>query len=151
MSNVKMFRVQKLIFSEGYSMGTNKINKNAWNRHAERYQKSVGFSFDNIDYGIMNSSTEKDLKLIGDVSGKKVLELGCGGANCGIALAKQGAIVTCVDISKEQIEFAKKHVFREKVDVNFIVSDIEDLDIAESEFDVVISMAALSPHVTWRQ
>lgn len=67
--------------------------------------------------------TEKSLELIGDVHGKKVLELGCGGANCGIALAKQDAIVTCIDISEQQIMFVKENATREKVNIQFIVSD----------------------------
>ena len=118
-------------------------NKNAWNRHAQRYQAGVEFSFDNVDYGSIDSKTERELKLIGDVKGKKVLELGCGGANCGIALAKQGAIVTCVDISEEQIKFAKLHAARENVNVNFIVSAMEDVELGKNVYDVVISMAAL--------
>jgi len=76
------------------------INRHSWNRQAERYQRSAEFSFDFVDYGIVNMKTERDFNLIGDVNGKKVLDLGCGGGNNSIALAKQGAIVTGVDISK---------------------------------------------------
>jgi 2-polyprenyl-3-methyl-5-hydroxy-6-metoxy-1,4-benzoquinol methylase len=118
-------------------------NKDSWNKHAERYQNSVQFSFDNVDFGSIDSKTEKDLKLIGDVKDKKVLELGCGGANCGIALAKQGAIVTCVDISEEQIKYARQNADREKVTIHFIVSAMEDVELGDNEYDVVISMAAL--------
>jgi ubiquinone/menaquinone biosynthesis C-methylase UbiE len=124
-------------------MSTNKTNKDSWNKHAVRYQKGVNFPFDRVDYGIVNGLTESDLSLIGNVSGKKVVELGCGAANCGIALAKQGAIVTCVDISEKQIEFAKENATRENVDIRFIISDIEEINLPEAEYDVVISMAAL--------
>lgn len=91
-------------------METKNTNRDSWNRHAERYQKGARFSFDTVDYGSIDSMTEKEMKLIGDVKGKKVLELGCGGANCGIALARQGAIVTCLDISEEQIMFARQGI-----------------------------------------
>ena len=91
-------------------MSTNRSNKDSWNKHAARYQNGGNFSFDRVDYCIVNGLTEFDLGLIGNVSGKKVLEIGCGAANCGIALAKQGAIVTCVDISEQQI----KHVGKEE-------------------------------------
>lgn len=83
-------------------LNINEINKNSWNKQAERYQQNADFSFNNLDYGDIRCKTEEELKLLGDVKGKKILELGCGGANCGIALAKQGAIVTCTDISEEQ-------------------------------------------------
>ena len=48
------------------------------------------------------------MQLIGSVKNKHVLELGCGGAQCSIAFAKKGAIVTAVDVSSVEIEFAKK-------------------------------------------
>ena len=34
-------------------MDTNTINKDCWNKHAERYQKNAKFSFDIVDYGIV--------------------------------------------------------------------------------------------------
>lgn len=124
-------------------MDSNINNKDSWNKHSKRYQSKVDFKFDNVDYGDLRYKTEKDLNLIGDVKGKKVLELGCGGANCGISLAKQGAIVTCTDISDEQVKAAKENAKRERVNIQFIVSPMEELTFSENEFDVVISMAAL--------
>jgi len=123
-------------------MDINDTNKNSWNQHTARYQADADFLFDEVDYGDRNFPTEKDLHLIGDVRGKKLLELGCGGANCGISLAKQGALATCTDISAEQISFAKESAKRENVDVTFIVSPMEKV-VYDNEFDVVISMAAL--------
>lgn len=124
-------------------MDTNQINKDSWDQHSKRYQKQTNFSFDTVDYGDLRYKTENDFHLIGDVKGKKVLELGCGGANCGIALAKQGASVTCIDISAEQIKAAKENAKRENVEIDFLISSVEDLSFNENEFDVVISMAAL--------
>ena len=43
-------------------------------------------------------------KLIGNVSGKKVLDAGCGFGFYSIYCAKQGASVTAVDISRRMIE-----------------------------------------------
>ena len=123
-------------------MDINEINKNSWNKQAARYQGDADFLFNNVDYGDTDLPTEKDLNLIGNVNGKKVLEIGCGGANCGISLAKQGAIVTCSDISKEQISFAEKNAKKENVDIKFIVSPMENI-VYINEFDVIISMAAL--------
>jgi len=93
-------------------MNINEINKNSWNKQASRYQADADFLFTEVDYGDRDLPTEKDLNLIGDVVNKKVLEIGCGGANCGISLSKQGAIVTCSDISEKQIEFAQKNAVK---------------------------------------
>jgi SAM-dependent methyltransferase len=123
-------------------MDINEVNKNSWNKQASRYQADSDFLFNDVDYGDRDLPTEKDLNLIGNVQGKKVLEIGCGGANCGISLAKKGAIVTCSDISEEQITFAKRNATNENVDINFIISPMENI-IYENEFDIIISMAAL--------
>lgn len=123
-------------------MDINEINKISWNKQADRYQADADFLFSDVDYGDRNLPTEKDLNLIGDVNGKKVLELGCGGANCGIALAKQGAIVTCSDISEQQLVHAKNNAKIENVTIDFIESPMEKVEY-ENEFDIVISIAAL--------
>ncbi len=124
-------------------MGINEINKNSWDKQAARYQQNADFSFNVVDYGDVRYPNEEDLKLIGDVKDKKVLELGCGGANCGIALAKKGAIMTCTDISVEQLKFANRNAEREDVNIRFFESQIEDMSYLEDEeFDKVISICA---------
>ena len=40
-----------------------------------------------------NGPTERELRLLGDVKGKRVLELGCGTGETAVALAQQGAVV----------------------------------------------------------
>jgi ubiquinone/menaquinone biosynthesis C-methylase UbiE len=51
--------------------------------------------------------------------------------------------VTCIDISEQQIMFAKRNAARENVNIQFIVSDIEEINVGKAEYDIVISMAAL--------
>ncbi len=43
--------------------------------------------------------SEHDLRLLGDVAGKRVLQLGCGDPTIAVALAQQGAVVIAVDAS----------------------------------------------------
>lgn len=124
-------------------MYINEINKSSWNSQAARYQQNADFSFKVVDYGDVRCPTDEDLNLIEDVCGKNVLELGCGGANCGIALAKKGAWMTCTDISSEQLRFAKKNAERENVSIRFFESPIENMTfLKDKEFDKVISMCA---------
>ncbi|GAH11994.1 unnamed protein product, partial [marine sediment metagenome] len=77
-----------------------------WNMDALKYQKREKISTDHVHYG-PNCPYEKDLNLLGDVQGKKIVELGCGGGQCSIALTKRGAICTGIDLSDEQIKYAK--------------------------------------------
>ena len=48
------------------------------------------------------------LKFIGDVKGKKVLDLGCGEGGYSRELAKRGAELVSIDCSKKAIEYATK-------------------------------------------
>ena len=70
-------------------MDIQETNREAWNKITESYQKQATFSYDQMDYGHTLCPNESDLNLIGDVKNKLILELGCGGANCGISLSKK--------------------------------------------------------------
>jgi hypothetical protein len=63
-----------------------------WEACAAEYQRSCQIPID-VLYG-PGSPNEAELGLIGPVEGKHILELGCGGAQCAIAFALQGATVT---------------------------------------------------------
>lgn len=51
---------------------------------------------------------ERELKLLGDVKDRDLLEPGCGGGQNAIVLAKGGARFVGLDISDEQVRFARK-------------------------------------------
>lgn len=53
---------------------------------------------DIVTYG-PDVGTEDDFRLLGDLKGKRVLELGCGTAQRSIAFARQGATAIGVDFS----------------------------------------------------
>ena len=81
--------------------------RNAWNDNSETYQSLHEISTESAHYGPW-APLENELRLLGDVCGLRILELGCGGGQCCIAFAKQGATVAGVDLSDDQIEFARK-------------------------------------------
>ncbi|WP_204374447.1 class I SAM-dependent methyltransferase [Halolamina pelagica] len=84
-----------------------------------------------------------DLGLLGDVDGSDAIELGCGGAQFGIALAEQGANVTGVDISAEQLSHARDLAAERGVDMAFVQSSVTDLaDVESGAFDLAFSAFA---------
>lgn len=112
--------------------------KDWWEKTSKDYQDYCKIPID-IHYG-PGSPNEKELKLLGNLKNKKVLEIGCGGAQCGIAMAKKGAVVTGLDISKEQLEFAKNLAEKNKVKLTLIQGDAQTLKkIKTASFDVVFS------------
>ena len=116
--------------------------KKWWEETSSKYQKQCNIPVA-IHYG-PGAPFEDELKLLGNLKGKKVLEIGCGGAQCGIAMAKKGAIVTGIDISEEQLKFAKKLAEKNKVNLTFYQGDVKKLpQIESSSQDIVFSAWAL--------
>jgi ubiquinone/menaquinone biosynthesis C-methylase UbiE len=84
----------------------------------------------------------KQLTEIG-VSGKKVLEYGCGPGSQAFTLASQGASVTAIDISDIAIDLGKKEASKENLDIDFFVMNAESLDFKNDEFDKVCGSGIL--------
>lgn len=119
-----------------------KETKKWWEETANDYQEACKIPI-GIHYG-PGSPFEKELKLLGDLKNKKILEIGCGGAQCGIAMAKKGAKVTGIDISKEQLKFAEKLAEKNKVKIDLYQGDVKKLkQIKSNRQDLVFSAWAL--------
>jgi len=114
----------------------------AWDRHSAAYQQAARLSTRVAQYG-PDIPTERDLRLLGDLKGKKVLELGCGGAQCSIAFAKQGAIAIGVDFSSTQLDYARQLCEAEEVRVDLRQGDLADLAFLRADsIDLVFSAYA---------
>ena len=119
--------------------------KRWWEANGRAYQDGCQIPVD-VHYG-SGSPHESDLGLIGSVAGKRVLEIGCGGAQCSIAFAKQGAIVTAVDIAASELEYAQELAAQNKVTITFHQLNVENLSPnANKSQDIVFSACAL-PYV----
>ena len=79
---------------------------------------------------------------LGDIKGKKILEIGCSVGWLSIFLAKQGAIVTGIDVGENLILAARELAKINKVDCNFKVCSAADIKLDET-FDVIIGFAVL--------
>jgi len=113
-------------------------------RCATWYQTKPGLPLDVAHYG-PDIGTESDLRLLGEVRGKRVLELGCGGAPCSIAFAKQGAIAIAVDASADLVAQAKRRCESEAVRVELRRGDLADLAFVRADsVDAVFSAYALA-------
>ena len=119
------------------------LAKKGWNIISRSYQEETRISLEDVHYGPI-SPGESELKLLGDVKGKDVLEIGCGGGQNAIVLSKWSAKSTGLDISEEQIKYARKLAKRERVKVPFYVGNMEDLSMFHNErFDIVLSSCAI--------
>jgi ubiquinone/menaquinone biosynthesis C-methylase UbiE len=113
-----------------------------WNLTSAEYQEKFLVPTEMVQYAIYGP-TEGDLNLLGNVKGKKIIELGCGGAQSSIVFAKRGAICTGVDMSVKQLNYAKNLVKNSGVEIDLIEGDIEDLNMLDANsFDIAFSIYA---------
>ena len=86
--------------------------------------------------------TEKSIVFKSLKSGS-VLELGTGTSRYGVFLAKQGFEFTGIDISKGMLTVAKEKAKKEKVNLDLLQMDAENLGFSPCTFDNVICIHAL--------
>jgi ubiquinone/menaquinone biosynthesis C-methylase UbiE len=122
-------------------------NRASWDDVSAAYQKRLGWFSDRLAWGI-RCPFEDELNLLGDVRGRHVLVLGCGGGQDIVALAKMGAgRITGVDVSTRQLEHARDVLMREDLlaTTRLIHSSIEDLEAIEDEsVDIAVSVHTLN-------
>ncbi|HET7899914.1 MAG TPA: class I SAM-dependent methyltransferase [Candidatus Nanopelagicales bacterium] len=87
--------------------------------------------------------TEADLGLLGPVSGRRVLEVGAGGAQGARWLAEQGASVVAVDVSHAMLAHARS----EEPVVPLVQADAGALPFADASFDLACSAYGAVPFV----
>ncbi len=117
------------------------INKDGWNKLIKSEKK-----FSNTilpEYGPFLKRNEEDLRLFENITGKKILDLGCGaGASLEYLYQKGAREVWGIDISEEQIKKAKVRFpeFKE----NFWISPMEEeLKVPINYFDYIISIFSI--------
>lgn len=122
-------------------------NRAGWDAVSAAYQERLGWFSDRLAWGI-RCPFEDELNLLGDVRGRHVLVLGCGGGQDMVALAKMGAgKVTGVDVSTTQLEHARDVLLREDLltMTRLIHTSVENLDTIEDEsVDIAVSVHALN-------
>ena len=80
-------------------------------------------------------------RLAGGLSGKRVVDVGCGGGILAEAMARRGALVTGIDLGEKPIKVAQLHALESGTRVDYRLQSAEAL--AEEEpgsFDVVTCM-----------
>lgn len=90
----------------------------------------------------LHARRRKVLELIGDVSGKRVLDVGCGSGVFIVELTKRGAYVVGVDYSNKMLEEAKRQLSFFKVPKSRYTvknADATKLPFKNGEFDVILA------------
>lgn len=83
------------------------------------------------------------LQLIGDVTGKRVLEIGCGDGKLAVEMAQRGATVIAVDASQDMIDAAQRRAIAAGVQVDLRPGTAQALALPDASFDLVVAVTML--------
>ena len=84
------------------------------------------------------------LAMLGNVEGKRILDLGCGEGGYSRELTRRGARVIGVDGSERLVEVARRRAEAEAVNAQFVHANASALDGIESaRFDVIVAAMSL--------
>ncbi|MDQ3485789.1 MAG: class I SAM-dependent methyltransferase [Actinomycetota bacterium] len=86
-----------------------RANRGDWDREADEYQREHGSFLGNARFVWSPEGVdEEDVRLLGDVEARRVLEIGCGAGQCARWLRTQGAVVVGVDLSYRQLQHSRR-------------------------------------------
>ncbi|WP_368744595.1 class I SAM-dependent methyltransferase [Desertibaculum subflavum] len=97
---------------------------------------TIGEITERIERGVI-------LDLIGEVGGRRVLDVGCGDGALAVDLLRRGAEVTGIDVSSAMIEAAKRRAAGLRGDIAFEIADARKLPFPDASFDVVTAITIL--------
>jgi SAM-dependent methyltransferase len=120
-----------------------------WDADADDYQATHGDFLGDAEFvWCPEGVREADAHLLGDVAGKRVLEIGCGQAACARWLAAHGADVVAMDLSAGMLRHAREGNTRTGLAVPLVQATAEALPLATASVDTACSAFGAIPFVT---
>ena len=91
------------------------------------------------------------VQILGDVKGKRVLDLCAAPGGKTLQLAARGAIVTALDKSEGRLKRLEQNLRRTKLEVQIICADALEWEPEQADFDIVLLDAPCSATGTFRR
>lgn len=127
---------------------TVRANRRWWDGAAAEYQAEHGdFLRDDGFVWCPEGLDEATAGLLGDVAGRRILEVGCGAAQCSRWLLSRGALPVGIDVSESQLRYARTVSQRSGQDVPVVQADAAALPFPASCFDLACSAFGAIPFV----
>ena len=116
-----------------------RTNRAFWNDLSDSYQADHAPQLDvhGAAWGVWQIP-EDELRILGEVAGRDVLELGCGAAQWSIVLARRGARAVGLDLSERQLEHAAREVARAGATVRLVHASAEATPFGDASFDIIM-------------
>ena len=123
-------------------------HRNWWDANSGDYLAEHGSDLGEVSFSWgPEGLLEDDAHILGDIAGKRVLEFGCGGAQCSRALALEGGDVVATDISPRMLMAAQELNERHGVGFPLVAADVLNMPFADSSFDIAFTSFGALPFV----
>ena len=127
---------------------TTRANRRWWDDDADNYHAEHGAFLGVADFvWCPEGLREADAHLLGEVAGRRILEVGAGSAMCSRWLATQGARPTAVDLSGGMLRHARAGAAATGIEVPLVQADAQHLPFREAAFDVAFTAFGAVPFV----
>lgn len=125
-----------------------RANRRWWDADADDYHVEHGAFLGDVDFvWCPERVREADVHLLGPVSGRRILEVGCGSAPCARWLAAHGAQVVAIDLSAGMLRHGQAAARRTGIKVPLVEADATNLPFADGSFDLACSAFGAVPFV----
>jgi ubiquinone/menaquinone biosynthesis C-methylase UbiE len=119
---------------------TQRANRRDWDAYSDEYQATHGAFLRDVGFVWSPEGVdEAEARVLGDVSGLAVLEVGCGAAQCARWLSTRGAHAYGVDISVRQLQHSRRLDDETGRVVPVVAGTATSLPFGDGTFDVVFS------------
>jgi ubiquinone/menaquinone biosynthesis C-methylase UbiE len=116
-------------------------NREYWTSLAPEYAERASWAWEQeVNWGVWRVP-ESELRVLPDVAGKDVVELGCGTAYVSAWLVRRGARAVGVDVTPAQLETARRlrdqHGLEGRLEL--VEASAEDVPLPDASFDLAVS------------
>ena len=125
-----------------------RANRRWWDAAAPAYLAEHGGDLGDVDFlWCPEGLREEEARLLGDVAGRRVLEIGCGSAPCARWLRREGADVVALDLSGGMLARAAELNRATGLAVPLLQADAGTLPLAAASVDLACSAFGGLPFV----
>jgi SAM-dependent methyltransferase len=125
-----------------------RANRLWWDHDADAYHGEHGDFLGVSDFvWCPERLREQDAHLLGDVAGRRILEVGSGSAMCSRWLLQQGAHPVALDVSAGMLRHARRAARLTGLEVPLVQADAQYLPFAGAAFDLAFTAFGAVPFV----